>query len=133
MEHKINVSQTIKVTTDDIVCLLSCESGGFDYWCEICYDESSYNKARESLKSAHKENETICYEDVLAHILETGGEIIAYDCEEDEEHRLQIDDILDGFRANAEHYPNDASMEDGDADTADRILQYAVFGDVIYG
>ena len=33
-EHSFEIK--IIVTTDDIVNLLACEGGGFDYWAEIC-------------------------------------------------------------------------------------------------
>lgn len=131
MNHEIKIETTLTVTTDDIVCLLSCQSGGFDYWCQIEFDGDDYDTAKANLKKENADA-TICYEDVLAEILEEGKTLYVNDFEDERFHDLTMEKLLKGFELNAKNYPDDASMEDGDADTADRILQYAIFDDVIY-
>ena len=46
-EHSFEIK--IIVTTDDIVNLLACEGGGFDYWAEICWNEKDYEAARNRI------------------------------------------------------------------------------------
>lgn len=122
----------------DVCDLLTMESGGFDYWCEITYKDSDYCKAKEEMtkKNIHKmfEDGGYCYEEVLAYMIcDTKYKVYAYDFEEDERHLLTQDILLKGFQLNAANRPDDASLEEGDAITGDCILQYAIFGDIIYG
>lgn len=56
--------------------------------------------------------------------------------EEDEDntvHFLTLPKLLEGFRLNAMKRPWDSDLEQGDATTADCIIQYALFGKLIYG
>ncbi|MEG1758373.1 MAG: hypothetical protein RR235_07965 [Oscillospiraceae bacterium] len=136
MNHKVFTNSELNITTDDIVNFLSCEAAGFDYWAELCPDPEDYTAARARVASRATERmsqEYVCYEEVLAEILEFGGSLRVYDIEEDKDHPMTMALLLNGFRLNAKNRPEDASIEDGDAETADCILQYAIFGDVIYG
>ncbi|MEG0898397.1 MAG: hypothetical protein RSF40_01625 [Oscillospiraceae bacterium] len=131
MEHKIEIVKV--VTTDDIVNILSCEAGGFDYWAQLDAQESIYDKHKAQLTKEIPIGTTICYENILAHILEHGGAIDVCDYEEDEHYDLTLEKLLNGIKLNAINRPDDADIGNGDAATADCILQYAIFGDVIYG
>lgn len=128
-EHSFEIK--IIVTTDDIVNLLACEGGGFDYWAEICWNEKDYEAARNRILHRGKKDRMICYEEIVAEILEAGGKLTVYDREEDKDHELTLDKLLTGFRLYAESMRG-LNMDDFDADVADQILQNAVFGDVVY-
>lgn len=133
MEHKIAIEKEIIVTTQDIVdCVLCCEAGGFDYWGELCSDEKDYEAARECLQAKSTSEIKPCYEDVLAEILEAGGKLIVFDYEEDKYHDLTMEKILSGWKKYMEQQ-NTFDFDEYDAVSADCILQYAIFGDVIYG
>lgn len=126
------------ITREDIVTLLTMEAGGFDYWCEISYKESDYIKAREQMKELGVEGSfggtSYCHEDVLAYMItDTNYKVYAFDFEEDMSHLLTQEMLENGFYLNKEHRPQDANIEEGDAVTGDCILQYACFGQVIYG
>lgn len=128
MEHKINVEFTL--TTDSIVNILSMEAGGFDYWAELCFEQEAYEVARKRLVDVKKDDP--CYEDVMAEILESGGKLNIWDREEDKDHPMTIEDLKKGVKL---HLENGAStdMDDWDANDADSVIQYAAFGEVIYG
>lgn len=63
-EHSFEIK--IIVTTDDIVNLLACEGGGFDYWTEICWNEKDYEAARNRILHRGKKDRMICYEEIVA-------------------------------------------------------------------
>lgn len=132
-EHIIEIITSLTITTEDIVdYVLSMEGGGFDYWAEICSDDKDYEAARQRLHDRMPSPFKPCYEDVLAEILEYGGKLIVYDREEDEEHELALTDILKGWKMYAEEYKA-YDFDEYDAISADCIIQYAIFGEVIYG
>lgn len=95
MEHTFKIEKELKITTENIVdCVLSCEAGGFDYWGELCSDEKDYEAARQRLAEREKADMKPCYEDVLAEILESGGKLTVYDREDDKDHELTLEKLL---------------------------------------
>ena len=123
----------MKITTENIVdCVLSCEAGGFDYWGELCSDEKDYEAARQRLAEREKADMKPCYEDVLAEILESGGKLTVYDREDDKDHELTLEKLLNGWKKYVEDHNAD-DFDEYDGISADCIMQYAIFGDVIYG
>lgn len=104
-----------------------------NYGIKLVYDEDSYKQAKETLKKA-KPNETICYEDVLMQILKQGDSITAHDSEECEpDSRITIEDVWNRVSETPIEHLTDAIQENGDATTADVILQTVFFKDIIYG
>lgn len=133
MEHTFKIEKELKITTENIVdCVLSCEAGGFDYWGELCSDEKDYEAARQRLAEREKADMKPCYEDVLAEILESGGKLTVYDREDDKDHELTLEKLLNGWKKYAEDHNAD-DFDEYDGISADCIMQYAIFGDVIYG
>lgn len=133
MEHKIEIKKELTITTQDVVdYVLCCEAGGFDYWAEICCKDEDYKAAKERLLGPDRPDADLCYEDVLAEILEHGGKLTVYDREDDKDYELTMEKLLDGWKKYLEKTGND-DFDEYDADSADGILQYAIFGDWIYG
>lgn len=131
MNHEITINNAQLITTGNITDVLCMESGGFDYWCEICFDGAEYEASRKHLLEKAGEGSSLCYEDVLAEILESGGYIKVWDREEDEDYELDLFGLLNGFKLYVENNsPED--LEDIDGCIADQIMQYACFGEVIY-
>lgn len=98
MEHTFKIEKELKITTENIVdCVLCCEAGGFDYWGELCSDEKGYEAARQRLTEREKADMKPCYEDVLAKILESGGKLTVYDREDDKDHELTMEKLLNGW------------------------------------
>ena len=115
MEHTFKIEKELKITTENIVdCVLSCEAGGFDYWGELCSDEKDYEAARRRLTEREKADMKPCYEDVLAEILESGGKLTVYDREDDKDHELTLEKLLNGWKKYTEdHNADDFDEYDG--------------------
>lgn len=104
MEHTFKIEKELKITTENIVdCVLSCEAGGFDYWGELCSDEKDYEAARQRLAEREKADMKPCYEDVLAEILESGSKLTVYDREDDKDHELTLEKLLNGWKKYVEN------------------------------
>lgn len=52
MNQEIEIKYTETITTEHISNVLSMESGGFDYWGEICFEQEDYEAARVRLRVA---------------------------------------------------------------------------------
>lgn len=130
MKHTFTVQ--LSINTDDIVNFLSFESGGFDYWAMISAEDDAYEAASRRLtKRLKNKHEMICYEDILANILENGGELTITDREDDKEFTLNMAMLLKGYKLYVEN-GGDMDSDNTDAISADMILQYAIFGEQIY-
>jgi hypothetical protein len=75
-------------------------------------------------------------------IILEGGSVEIFDYEEFLENdstdgleiwSLTLDKILEGIKLNALKRPWDCDLENGDAQTDDCIIQYALFGEIVYG
>ena len=125
--------EKISITRDDVMLLLTMESGGFDYWGRIDFDEEDYRAARAEMKEKGICSGQVCYEDVLAYMIyDTNYSVYIRDVEDDV-YRLTKEMIEKGFLQNLQERPEDGSLEDGDAITGDSIMQYAIFGELVYG
>ena len=77
-----------------------------------------------------------CCEDKWAHVLQRGGSIQIFDIEEEETFPLDLGQILTGATKLMEENP--VAMQrifDGEDDFYDNdaIIQYAIFGEIVYG
>lgn len=132
MRHEVEINVVKVYDTDDLVNILSCITVDCPWCREIDYEADCYADAKQRLKD--KGNNDICYEEVLVEILEGGESIYFIDAEDsDEVYELTLKKLLNGIKLNAENRPDDSSIEDGDGETMDCIIQYALFGDVIFG
>lgn len=69
-------------------------------------------------------------------LLLEGKEIKVFDIEEDmddDDWIITLEKILNGIKLNYINRPHDADIGQGDAITADCILQYAMFGELVFG
>lgn len=120
----LDVSRQIIVTHQDIDDIACCAlEGGITYWCgkaEIVEDEYYGEYASEQISR--------------------GGSLRLYDNEDDEVYVLTLDKFLNGIKlACRDGYGDD--WFDGekidpfqiDGEAADIIVQYALFGEVMYG
>jgi len=69
----------------------------------------------------------------VAKLLIDGETVTLYDIEDKTEFKLTLDKLIKGFELNAKHRPFDSDLENGDGITADCILQYALFNEIVYG
>lgn len=67
-------------------------------------------------------------------LLLDGKAIRLIDEEDDEEiFELTLEKIVEGFRLNYIKRPHDNDLENGDVTTSDCIIQYGLFGEIVYG
>ncbi|MBS6290693.1 MAG: hypothetical protein KH446_03145 [Oscillibacter sp.] len=127
MEKKYEVRAEIRIeltqeNIDDI--MVTALEGGITYWCSEASPECG-----ELLKEYPSEQ------------ISRGGALLLYDFEEEAYRRLDLEKFLKGFKLWVENGGDEyGAIEDGkvdccniDADCADAIIQYALFGEVIYG
>jgi hypothetical protein len=101
--------------------------GGIGYWAGL---RKSDNKETFELKPSDEPTSTWS-----TKVLIEGGSIYLHDCEEetDELWELTLPKLLEGYKLNCINRPHDNDLENGDATTMDCIIQYALFGDIVYG
>lgn len=130
MTHEVKITKQYE--TNDLVDLLSTAMVGCAYWCsQLDYEASEYKEAKERL--IENGNSNICFEEVLVEMLESGKSLYFIDAEDaDEMYELTLEQLLNGIELNAEQRPHDCDLENGDAITADCIIQFALFGEVVF-
>ena len=127
--------EKISITRDDVMLLLTMEAGGFNYWGRVDFKDDDYKAAKAEMKEKglYSEHGT-CYEDIVAYMIyDTDYPVYIVDDEEEETHRLTKEMIEKGFLQNLQERPEDGNLDEGDSTTGDCIMQYAIFGDIIYG
>jgi len=117
----------IPLTAKDINTII-CNGleGGIGYWATFHNDDEEFKKDRP---------ESSFMSDLATQMLLDGKTIRFSDSEKetDEIWELTLEKLVNGFSLNALHRPHDSNLEYGDATTADCIIQYALFGKVVYG
>lgn len=107
--------------------------GEFDYYnIKVSYEEEDYKKAKESLKDTHA---SACYEDILLQILRNSGKLFIVDYEDDAEemqYPITITDVHERLHNAPNKHLMDMIFERDDAITADVILQWVFFQEIIY-
>lgn len=104
---------------DDIMC--AALEGGINYWCENVEVEGEY------------------LGEFASEQISRGGTLIFHDSEKAYRYELTLDKFLKGLEVFIRErgldaiYDLDIETIDIDAEDADAIIQYALFGDIIYG
>lgn len=117
--------------------LTTAIEGGIGYWACLGNDDPIWVKTRDNYIESHN-GERPYYCDVAYDVMNSGNAVIFYD-EEDDDTRFELtmSKFMDGCKLYEDKTGtkiND-SFDDGsfDACDADMIIQYALFGEVIYG
>lgn len=118
---EIEITRKFEVTEEDINHLMvAAFEGGINYWCgrvEIVDDPADKD----------------CASEIIAH----GGTLRLYDAETDDTWLMKRDNVLNGIKIMLEDErfftSFDDLMENHDADTADAIVQYALFEEIVFG
>ena len=117
-----------EVTENDIEnIIITSFEGGSNYWMGVDNSTKEWeNKPEDEPISTW-----------ATKLILDGKKVKLFDIEEtddqDEEWNLTLDKILKGIGLNIKHRSFDADLENMDATTADCIIQYALFGEVVYG
>lgn len=114
-----------EVTANDIESVIvNCLEGGSNYWLGLDNTTDIWKKKPRGIPLSTW----------TTQMLLDGETIHFYDVEDEEEtFTLTLDKLIEGFKLNAEHRPNDCDLDSGDATTSDCIIQYGIFGKVVYG
>lgn len=124
-KYEVKVEIRVELTQENIDdIMVTALEGGITYWCSEASPECG-----ELLKEYPSEQ------------ISRGGALLLYDFEEEAYRRLDLEKFLKGFKLWVENGGDEyGAIEDGkvdccniDADCADAIIQYALFGEVIYG
>lgn len=123
-EFKLNVQRQIVVTKEDVDDIVCCAlEGGITYWC---------NKA-EVVEDDY-------YGEYASEQISRGGSLRLYDREEDETYLLTLEKLLNGIRlacrdGYGEEWIDGENLDccQIDCEAADTIVQYALFGELVFG
>lgn len=135
---KIN-NEDVQITEKDLSNFISNAMYSYNFnWFGAAihqvYNETKHDLLREGFKA-----EEIWCEDVYARMLLTGEKLICYDSESNEKHEFGLNEIVSGLNKYFEELPaNGCSnleelINEGDSEDADCVMQYAIYGELIYG
>lgn len=132
-EYAITVAK--KITDSDLISILcGVTSAACSYWCnEFKYDYTDYDLAKEKLFQADGKKSDICYEGVILQMLKDGNSVVFVDRDDDEEHSLDFSSLIKGIELymSSEHVSSMDLDEWDDADF-DGVIQYALFGEIVF-
>lgn len=126
-ETILDVKMQIKVTGEDVDDIMTgALEGGITYWCKEAKVVGDY------------------LGEYASEQISRGGKLILYDYEAGNTHCLDLEKLLNGIKlwvknpagCNClEHIDGKLAIDccNADAEVCDAIIQYALFGDVIYG
>lgn len=124
-EFFVKATTEVKITEQDIDDIMAAAlEGGINYWC----DKAEVVEEKRVSKWGHEQ-------------IARGGALILHDAEGSDTWELDLDKFLNGFRlwmeAGGDQYD---AIEDGELDCcnidaccADEIVQYALFGELVFG
>ena len=137
MENKITFSVTQELTRGDVLDILTTAiEGGIGYWSVLHNDHPDWEAARAQWKAEHN-GEIPCYCDVALQVMENGKAVVLEDSEDDKLHELTFEKLIQGCAKYSQWRGKDIHKmmqeSDFDANDADGIIQFALFGEWIYG
>lgn len=143
MEHKFIIETSIdEEQLTDLLSNAFQMQIGFD---TVDWDEGDYKMAKQSLadgkvKPQYGElGDGYCTEEVLARLLFLGRKIKLEEAETENWKSVGLEDICRGIKQYIQDGYNtgcksvQSLIDDGDSIDADAVLQYAAYGEVIYG
>ncbi len=117
------ITQNITVSDVETV-IVNCLEGGSNYWLGLDNSTDDWKERPDGEP----------FSMWVVKLLLDGKTVHFYDVEEESEtFTLTLEQLLKGFQLNADKRPFDCDLENGDAITSDCILQYAMFGQLVYG
>lgn len=122
------VADKVDVTAHEVnIVLCNGLEGGIGYW--ACLDN------RDSVEEFKDKPKTTYLSDWCTKIILEGKSIRLLDAEDHDVvlGELTLEKLINGIKLNVKNRDWDNDIHNGDATTADCIIQYAVFGDIVYG
>lgn len=105
--------------------IVSALTSGIGYWAKINDDTEEFNQLYDKV---------FCVSSAIVEIILNGGEVSIESKSEEykPKYKLSLNRLLKGIAMNIENRPWDCNMKHIDKTTADCIIQYAIFGDVLF-
>jgi hypothetical protein len=133
MERKFNVKveKSHEFSIDDINDLVcSALDGGINYWCGKAKIKKNVDGTFVGVASENHDKVKYC-SDVIGY----DGVIILYDAESSDKWELTLESMLKGISmyCSAENVVLSDLLDEHDAGTADSIIQYALFNEIVFG
>lgn len=122
-------TKKIGLTEEDITDILcSCIEGGSNYWCQI----QNCGKQWDEVENELPDDSTI--EDCIMALWNKGYALRVVDVEEGAEYEISLKNFIDSIQSVIDDGTWDGDdVCDVDGNVGDCIMQYATFGEVIYG
>lgn len=124
MDLELNLA--VRVTDEDIDDIMSSALDRISYWCGACEVKGGKYLG-----------------DYASEQISRGGTLILYEAEDDGKWELTKEKFIEGLKIYFRNYPLDVlDVLDGsliidcgmvDGEVADTIVQYALFGELVYG
>lgn len=129
----LEISTTNRFTDEEVSDILCCAvEGGIGYWAILDNTTADWLEARKEVRL--KSGGGFTLEDVAIAVLENGKSIHLIDIEDEEEiYSFNKEDFETGIRMAIENKYWDGNVDTADAETGDIIIQYACFGDIVFG
>ena len=119
-------------TREDVVDLLSLIISDIEmYGMNLHFDNARYDYCK-GIVLARKDEEQICYEDVLAELMYHDF-LYVDDCNEENTLLLDYEKIVKGIELGISKGWVNVDSSEWDAQDGMNVLQCALFGDIIYG
>jgi hypothetical protein len=112
--------------------IIGALEGGINYWCgKVILVKDRFDKIFKGVKP--EDQEKVQY---ASDLIGLGGELILVGIDEPEERWvLTKEEVLEGIKMYCEE--NDITeeelMDNYDADSCDQIIQYGLFGEIVFG
>ena len=118
-----------KVSYDDLESILvGAIEGAINYWGGIKVNTPIWEQKPSAMPVSQYALQ-ILIDDWTLQFFENMEEVD----ESDSDWTLTLDKLLHGIKLNIQERAFDSNLEDSDATTYDCIIQYALFGEIIYG
>ena len=131
-KYEVNFRYVVKLTEQDIEdIMVTALEGGIGYWAILDNSRPEFENWPEEMSCA----------EIATRILISGGKISLIEEENEEVHDLSLNDILTGIQTfvneGCDRYgafnPQEIDLGNFDAECADLVIQFAIFGEQVYG
>ena len=141
--NKFNYSITRVLSIENIKDILTTAvEGGIGYWAVLCNDTKEWTEAKKLAKE--ELGDIPCYCDVIYKMFELNYPVIfednecaEYDEDDCERWELTLENLLKGCKLFEEKHGKSLPLMlkngDFDAEDADCVVQYALFGELVFG
>ncbi len=103
------------------------------YGLNLLWSDEDYTEAKKSYYQRTERISGACYEDILMELITMGKKVVFEDLESEEFYDFKLSDAL----MNLDNLPiwviNQILEESDDGETADIVLQYCLFNEVVFG